>query len=98
MKLYHRTFHADAILSEGFRVGEGTYMTAHRHEGVWLSDIPLDVNDGAMGDIVLAVDIPEEIVTDYEWVQDGIGYREFLVPAEVVNRYSKPEVVEDDTD
>ena len=86
MILYHRTDHADAILSVGFRNGEGTYMTEQVWRGVWLSDRPLDANEGAYGDAVLFVEIPEDAVAEYEWVQD-IGYREFLVPAEVVNRY-----------
>ncbi len=31
--------------------------------------------------------IPDEMVASYEWVQD-IGYREFLLPADVANCYS----------
>jgi hypothetical protein len=86
MTLYHRTCHADAILSDGFRNGEGTYMTEQVWRGVWLSDRPLDANEGADGDNVLFVEIPDDAVAEYEWIQD-IGYREFLVPAELVNRY-----------
>ena len=56
------------------------------HRGVWLADRPLDENEGATGDAVLFVEIPDEVVAPFEWVQD-IGYREFLVPAEVANRY-----------
>jgi len=48
--------------------------------------VPLDANEGAYGDSVLYVDVPEEIVAEYEWVQD-IGYREFLVPAEILNQF-----------
>jgi len=87
MILYHRTQAAVQILAEGFRDREGTYMTETVHQGVWLSDRPLDSNEGAYGDVVLFVDIPEEVVAPYEWVQD-IGYREFLIPADIVNRYS----------
>ena len=84
MILYHRTNAADKILSRGFRDGEGAYLTDRTWRGVWLSDCPLDENEGAYGDTLLFVEIPEDVVAEYEWVQD-IGYREFLVPAEIVN-------------
>ena len=44
MKCYHRTStkSADAILDHGFRNGIGDYMTPELHEGVFLSDRPLD--------------------------------------------------------
>ena len=87
MILYHRTNHADAILADGFRDGDGTYMTDRAWRGIWLSDRPLDANEGAYGDTVLFVEIPDDVIAGYEWVQD-IGYLEFLVPAEVVNRYA----------
>ena len=64
--LYHRTQAAEQILSGGFRDGEGTYLTEQVWRGVWLSDQPLDANEGAYGDTVLCVDIPEEIVAEYE--------------------------------
>jgi hypothetical protein len=48
MIFYHRTTAANAtsILSRGFRDGTGKYMTDREFSGVWLSDVPLDVNDG----------------------------------------------------
>ena len=42
---------------------------------------------------VLAVDLDEAAITDYEWVQD-IGYREWLIPAAVVNAAGPVTVVE----
>jgi len=63
---------------------------------VWFSDRPLDANDGARGDGLLVVDIPEEVIVDYEWVEEGKGYREWLIPAEVVNRSVVESVSEDD--
>ena len=57
MKFYHRTTReaADAILVHGFQDAEGPYMTANIHRGVWISDMPLDVNEGAKGEVLLAV-------------------------------------------
>lgn len=98
MTLYHRTPAADAILAEGFRDGFGLYLTAQLWSGVWLSDKPLDENEGAKGDDLLALDIPEDAIAEFEWVQEpSFGYREWLVPAEVVNRYPCRLVVEDES-
>ncbi len=105
MLLYHTTFAADAILAEGFRDGEGRYLTDQIHRGVWLADRPLDSNEGAHGDTVLVIDIPEDVVVSYEWVNEwgevdsawitaDLMYREFLVPAEVVIRYGPPKKLE----
>jgi len=87
MLLYHRSSDADAILAEGFKNGTGFCLTDRVWSGVWLSDIPLDANEGAKGDTLLSVEIPEDDVLFYEWVEEGKPYREFLVPADLVNRY-----------
>jgi hypothetical protein len=49
--LYHRTANeaAEQILAGGFGDGEGTYMTSNWYRGVWLSDRPLDVDEGEEG-------------------------------------------------
>jgi hypothetical protein len=49
--------------------------------------MPLDINEGAQGDDLLAVEIPDELFVQYEWVEEGKGYRESLIRAELVNRY-----------
>ena len=85
MKLYHRTPAADSIINEGFRDSEGTYMTAHKFKGVWLSDRPLDSNEGTKGTTLLRIEIPEETIAEFEWIEEGKPYREFLVPAQIVN-------------
>jgi hypothetical protein len=87
MKVYHRTSATQAILAGGFKDTCGSYGTAQLVEGVWVSDRPLDGNSGAYGDTLLVLEIPEDVLTEYEWVQDGNGYREFLVPAQIVNQY-----------
>ncbi len=87
MRLYHRTASGSLILEKGFRDTSGTYLTGEEHEGVFLSDTPLDWNEGAKGEDLLSVEIPEKMISDYEWVQEGKPYREWLVPAAVVNSY-----------
>ena len=66
------------------------------HTGVWLSNEPLDGNEGAKGDTVLAIEIPEDLLAEYEWVEEGKPYREFMVPAEIVNRYGPPRIHDHD--
>ena len=92
MKLYHRTNAATAILQKGFKDGIGTYMTTIFHSGVWLSNYPLDCNEGAFGDTVLLIEIPESVIAEYEWIEEGKPYREFLVPAIIVNQYGPPRI------
>ncbi len=87
MLLYHRTNAGAAILADGFRDGTGSYMTDRTFSGVWLSDQPLDEDEGASGSTLLSIDVPEATVVEFEWIEEGKGYREFLVPAAVVNQF-----------
>jgi hypothetical protein len=94
MKLFHRTTldRMRAIVADGFRDGTGRYLTDQDWSGVWFADRPLDIDEGARGEYVLTVDIPESVVVPYEWVEEGKPYREFLVPATVANQYGSPSV------
>ena len=94
MNVYHNTFHAPAILAEGFKDATDYYLTSQLWTGVWVSDRPLDCNEGADGDTLLALDIPEEEIASFEWVEEDKPYREFLVPSDVLNRYGPPSVCE----
>jgi hypothetical protein len=99
MILYHRTDQeaAETILRNGFRDGIEKYMTNTTHSGVWLSNIPLDENEGAFGDILLEVstDMTESEIAEYEWIEEGKGYREFLIPAIEINSRMKVRIVDD---
>jgi hypothetical protein len=89
MKVYHRTFQAEAILRAGFRDTKSTYGSLEFWRGVWVSaDFPLDMHEGVFGDEVLCLDLPEEAFEAYEMGQPGRPYREALFPAEELNRYS----------
>lgn len=92
MKLYHRTPHPEAILRDGFRDPRGSLNLT----GVWLSDVPLDENEGAKGPTVLSVKIPVEERVDLEVVEVGKPYREWCLPSDLVNRFGPPSVVDDD--
>jgi hypothetical protein len=85
VRFFRRTYHGDAVREGGFRDAEGGYLTTGLHRGVWISDRPLDVNDGAEGDEILVLEAPESVIGPFEWVEEGKPYREFLVPAAVLN-------------
>jgi hypothetical protein len=99
MKLYHRTTasRAEAILRDGFKDGTGHYLTDQLHSGVWLSNEPLDCNEGATGDVLLEVEglIDAELAA-YEWVEEGKTYREWLIPAAIVNTKATVRIVDDE--
>jgi hypothetical protein len=56
----------------------------------------LDQNEGADGDTLLTLEIPDEVLADFEWLEDGKPYREFLVPAALVNAHGPPAIADDD--
>jgi hypothetical protein len=91
MRLFHRTDKtiAERIALTGFKDGTGNYGTANRYSGVWFSDSPLDENEGATGDVVIAVELnlPDTEIDRYEWVEDLKPYREWLIPAALVNAH-----------
>jgi hypothetical protein len=99
MILYHKTTAANAeqILRDGFRDGVGTYMTLREHRGVWLSNVPLDIDEGAEGDILLQVgELPEQAIAEYEWIEDGKPYREWLIPARLINELASVRIIDED--
>jgi hypothetical protein len=87
MRLFHRTtIDARTIRRHGFRDTTSDYMTRTQHTGCWFSDKVLNVNEDA-GEQILAVEttLTEDDIDQYEWKTDGKGYREWLIPAAVVN-------------
>jgi hypothetical protein len=94
LRVYHRTEHAAPILANGFRDGYKLAVAPDEpagvleFRGVWVSaDWPLDDSEGAHGDAVLELDIPEELFTRYEWAEEGGTYREAMIPAVDLNRH-----------
>ena len=92
MKLYHPTRHAAEILRDGFGERSGAYLTSTDYSGVWLFDRPLDdhVIDDQL-DVILELEIPESVAAPFEW-HVGLRYREFLMPAALINLYGPPRV------
>ena len=98
--LYHRTWqkHAEQIMKDGFRNGVGRYLTDKQHQGVWFSDRPLDSSEGADGDTLLVLDIgmTDQELEEFEWTEEGKPYREWLIPAEVINPHIRSLKVSDE--
>ena len=87
MKAYHRTSAWQQILDSGFEDNTGHFGTRNTYTGVWLSDVPLDANEGAIGDGLLRVELPDDVFGKYEWVEEWRSFREALIPAGIVNEY-----------
>ncbi len=89
--LYHRTPASRAILAGGFvdSVGQfGLFNLGEPVSGVWLSEVPSGTAAGARGEDVLTVelDLSDDDLAAHDVVDEGKGDREWLIPAEVVNR------------
>src|SRR5207247_2154985 len=98
MRLYHQTTpdNADLILAHGFRDRADTYLTTEMHSGVWFSDRPLDEYLGPGGSVLFVIDLAEDVVEPYEWIEEGAAWREFLLPASIANSAGMPAIATND--
>jgi hypothetical protein len=95
MRLYHPTRHAEAIMRDGFGEWTGTYLTQSDNSGVWVFDRPVDRMTGGGDEAVLLVlEIPEAVALPFE-TPSHFAYRQFLMPAALLNVYGPPELSED---
>jgi hypothetical protein len=64
---------------------------------VFVADVPLDVNEGAKGDAVLGLALPDTLDLDeWELVEDGKPYREWCIPAQVLNTHAVVRLLSED--
>lgn len=96
-RYFHRTPVGEAILLSGFRDASGSYgLAASTLTGVFLSDVPLDINEGAEGGDLLEVTLPADVaLDDFELVEEGKPYREWCVPASLLNDRGSIRLVSD---
>jgi hypothetical protein len=95
MRLYHVTDRdsAQGILERGFEDSEVIHDDAELQIGVWVADRCLSGEDdvgprlGPVPDVALAVDLPAREVEPYERRDGEKPYREFCVPARILNRH-----------
>jgi hypothetical protein len=93
MRLYHVTDRAsaDRILEQGFQDSEVIHDDRELQIGVWLADRCLAGEDdvgprlGPVPDTAVSIDLPDDAVEPYERPDDDKPYREFCVPARIVN-------------
>ena len=94
--LFHRTTgeRASTILSEGFRDGVVQYGPRVRFAGVWVSNIPLRPDQGVTGGAVLRISasLTEGELAQYEWKEERLMHREWLLPAGLLNAFGAIEL------
>src|SRR5579862_2367229 len=99
MKVYHVTSAASAaeIDAQGFVDATGTYLTANEYTGTWVANVPLTENEGVVpAEAAFEIEIAEEELRAYEWIEEGKWYREWLVPAATLNAASRRKLTEDE--
>lgn len=102
MKLFRRvrSEEADRVLHTGFQNHRGNYLTDSEWEGVWVSSKPLDCNEGVpiKATALLEIDLAlsESDIADYEWTEEGKSFREWLVPAALLNTHGKVRLTSDE--
>ncbi len=96
MRLYHGTTLANAeqVASSGFQDvtnNFGLYSAASGEPvnttGVFFSDLVLDENEGICSEAYFVLDIPNEHLASFEWMEEGKGYREWCIPAALANSF-----------
>ena len=87
MKFFHRTDAAEAILREGFREASGSYGLANTAlTGVFISDMILDISDGARGEDVIEIVLPGHFdLAPYALIEEMTTHLEWCVPAAILN-------------
>jgi hypothetical protein len=91
---YHVTSseNATAILDGGFKDGTPKkYMTDRLYTGVWITDDPeKSYGGGHAHPVVLEIKLRLDAKTlaNYEWVDEGGAYREWCIPAAILNKHS----------
>ncbi len=96
MRLYHGTTLDDAeqVARNGFQDVTSKFglFSAASNEpvnttGVFFSDLVLDENEGICSEAYFVLEIPDEHLASYEWMEEGKGYREWCIPAALANSY-----------
>ena len=96
MRLYHGTtlVNAEQVANNGFQDATsnfGLYNAVSSEPinttGVFFSDLVLDENEGICSEAYIVLEIPDEHLGSYEWMEEGKGYREWCIPAALANSF-----------
>ena len=97
LSFYHRTSSENArvIVESGFQNSTGYLFGNRAWTGVWLTSRPLDRNGRAETDTLLKVklDVSERELGCWEWTGESRCFREWLIPAALINQRMTAEVV-----
>ena len=86
MTLYHWTLNRTKLKAKGFPANKDRHSDGEL--GVWLTDEITGSPESIKSEMrMVTVDIPEEVIVEYEEINKDSGYRAFRIPAEVVNQY-----------
>ena len=95
---YHRANaeEARAILESGFTNSSGYFRDNKIWTGVWLSSTPVDSSNNGDDEALLIVKLEadERALSRWEWTAEGRSYREWLIPAALINKCAKIESVD----
>lgn len=91
MRLFHTTDSAKQILANGFHDGAGSYgLASYTLRGVFVAKRPAGISDGADGDQVLEVVLPDDVdLADYAIADEGYPAWEWCLPADLLNSRAK---------
>ena len=96
---YHRTTaeNARSIMENGFMNSAGYFLGNRTWTGVRLSARPLAADDCTDGDVTLMIklDMAEHQLARWEWTKEGRTYREWVIPAPLVNSCMTVEMVDE---
>lgn len=97
LRFYHRTSKENgrAIVESGFQNSTGYLFGNRAWTGVWLTSMPLDQVAETESDTLLKVKlhVSERELARWEWTGEKRCFREWLIPAALLNRRMKAEVV-----
>ena len=94
---YHRTSNEEArfILESGFKNSSGYYLGNRTWTGVWLSAIPGEERPQTDDRLLkVKLELTDRELSRWEWMSEGRGHREWLLPAGVINKLATVEVVD----
>jgi len=101
IRLFHVTTSkaAESILSSGFADHSGLVGFRAALNGVYVSAFPVTVNEGAKGDTALEIifeSTSDQMFHEWEIVEVGKPYREWCIPAAVLNKGEMRQLTEDE--
>lgn len=97
MKFYHVTRRQTAheIEQQGFKDAQGCSADEQPVRGVWVAARPLIAECGFEDAAVFELDLPEDGLRQYALPRDPKGYRQWCVPASLVNGVPRRRLTKD---